>query len=162
MRHEGSKRESFLSLCQSFFFDEQHMRALFCVKRAAAMNVHTRHFKRHTHTHRYTHHWFNKHGRHCTFGLQNWPWSCDILQHNQYNLRHTVTHTHTHREGRRKERREGRGGGKRCTPSPVFPLSRLASVFLQEPVVRRGSIYDQGLREEHLQINWMGDTDRNK
>ena len=61
-------------------------------ERAAVMNTHT--------ASRGTHRWFNKHGRKLHLSLQLWPWSCDILQHNQYNLR-----------GKREEREGGVDGG---------------------------------------------------
>ena len=127
-----------------FFLDEQHMRAcaLFCVKRAAVMNTHT-HTQSHTAS-RGAHRWFNKLWRKLHLSLQLWPWSCDILQHHQCNLR-----------GKREEREGGVGGGwwmvdggwwwwwGRESASPrVFPLSRLASVP-QQAVVCRGCFCDR-------------------
>lgn len=80
-----------------FFLDEQHMRAcaLFCVKRVAVMNTHTHTLLQEAHTVDLI-----KHGRKLHLSLQLWPWSCDILQHHQYNLR-----------GKREEREGGVGGG---------------------------------------------------
>lgn len=121
-----------------FFFDEQHMQALFCVKRACSELL------RWTHVHPHA--------------LLQEAHTTDLISMGGIApqsavlavvMRHIAAQSV---QSSREREKEGRGK-KKCNP-PVFPLSRLASVP-QQAVVRRGSFYmTRGCRSTLKSIGW--------